>query len=203
MKEVAKQHKIANPDMQVFVTNYLPRPTLKLRDKKGPMSTFTFCEAMQRFSHHLSVDFLTATARFANVHIPREDLAPTFLLLSADLLRSANLTPNSPSEGPPPPTSRGTPLSGQVSPSPGTSSSRLSTNSKKRRAANPRPVFPKRGRSVRLPPSFPASFKGKGRGKRSQVQPLTEAMEVPTSGDEEQAEPESIVPIDFSKEAED
>jgi len=85
MKEMAKRHSEANPGLQCFVTNYLPRPTLKLRDK-GTIKSFTYVDAVKRFGHHLSNTFLGAQTRFAKTNMPVDKLLPTFLVLSPDLL---------------------------------------------------------------------------------------------------------------------
>jgi len=89
MKEIAKRHSESNPGLQCFVTNYLPRPTLKLKEK-GPMKTFGYVEAIRRFGHHLSHDFLTTQSKFAKTNVSVDDLLPTFLVLSPDLLTSNN-----------------------------------------------------------------------------------------------------------------
>lgn len=204
LKEIAKKHRIANPDMQIFVTSYLPRPTLKMRDKKGPMSTFTFCEAVQRFSQHFTPEFLVATAKFANVHIPREDLAGFFVLLSPDLLQGAHSIPTSPSDGLPPSTSKGI-QAPTASPLPGSSTVTTggSSSSKKRRAslslATPRPDLSKKGRTFKVPPA-----RGKGKGKNVRVRPLSETQ-APTdaTSEDDVEETMTITPMDFSKEAED
>lgn len=209
MKEIAKKHKLANPDLQIFVTNYLPRPTLKLKEKKGPMLTFSYCEAVQKFSHHLSHEFLVDTTKYANVFVPREALTNTFLVLSPDLLSGAGFTPSSPSVGPPPATSRGGQARERGSPLPGTSTNTRNSvvtpvSSAQKRKVSPstggsRPTFPKKGRSVKI------VKKGrKGRPPRNPPLP-PDSMEIATEEDEEEADEneESIVPIDFSKEAED
>jgi len=87
LKEIARRHSESNPGLQCFVTNYLPRPTLKLKDK-GPVKTFMYVEAIKRFSHHLTPAFLTAQTKFAKTNVPVDELLPTFLVLTPDLLTS-------------------------------------------------------------------------------------------------------------------
>jgi len=89
MKEIAKRHTESNPGLQCFVTNYLPRPTLKLKDK-GPMKTYGYVQAIKHFGHHLTHEFLTAQSKFAKTNVPIDDLLPTFLVLSPDLLATGN-----------------------------------------------------------------------------------------------------------------
>jgi len=84
LKEIAKRHTESNPGLQCFVTNYLPRPTLKLKSKG--ITSFGYVEAVKRFGHHLSVPFLTSQTKFAKTNTPIDDLLPTFLVLSPDLL---------------------------------------------------------------------------------------------------------------------
>lgn len=201
MKEIAKRHKLANSDLNVFVTSYEPRPVLKVKDKKGPVSTFTFCEAMQRFSHHFTQDFLVNMTRFAHVQIARDDLTPFFLVLSPDLLKGPiplSATPDKAPSAPP-----------QTTPVQSTSSSAASDSipaltstgsSARKRKTNPAAkgasgfhLVSKRGK---------APLRGRGvpnkRGSsRKTIQP--EQMEIETgSQDEEETTNESIIPIDFS-----
>jgi len=89
LKEIAKRHTESNPGLQCFVTNYLPRPTLKLKDK-GSMKSFGYVEAIKRFGHHLSLTFLTAQTKFAKTNVPVDELLPNFLVLSPDLLTASN-----------------------------------------------------------------------------------------------------------------
>jgi len=85
LKEIATRHRESNPGLQCFVTNYLPRPTLKLRDK-GMVKSFGYIEAVKRFGHHLSLSFLTSQTKFAKTNIPVDELLSTFLVLNPDLL---------------------------------------------------------------------------------------------------------------------
>jgi len=89
LKEIAKRHSESIPGLQCFVTNYLPRPTLKLRDK-GSVKSFGYVDAIRRFGHHLSNTFLTSQTKFAKTNVPVDELLPTFLVLSPDLLTAGN-----------------------------------------------------------------------------------------------------------------
>jgi len=85
LKEISRRHGEANPGMSCFVTNYLPRPVLKIRDR-GPVKTFSYTEAVKRFSHHLTPTFLAAQSRYAKTNVPADQLQATFLVLSPDLV---------------------------------------------------------------------------------------------------------------------
>lgn len=186
MKEVAKKHQLANSDLIVFVTNFLPRPVLKIKEKRGPMSTYTFCETMQRFSHHLSQDFLAATSKFANVHVPKEELTPTFLLLSPDLL------------GTPPAATSGSP---GISPAPSSApSGRGSASKRRRQPSGSQSHTIQHGSGLPTANFVSTSKRGRGRGPsvisrsrrgRGPIAP----METDTEPENSQNEPEAILPI--------
>lgn len=95
MKEMAKLHQASNPELGVFVTNYLPRPAFKVRHLGGRIESYSFVEAVRRFGHHLSRDFLVAETSYARTNIPLDHLIPYFLVLSPDLIVPAQ--PPSPS----------------------------------------------------------------------------------------------------------
>jgi len=100
LKQIAICHQAANPDYKVFVTNYLPRPCLKVKFPSGKVDPFTYVEAVRRFGHYLSKDFLRSESTYAK-GVGLEKLVPTFLILSPDyILPSITLTPG------PPPTKR-------------------------------------------------------------------------------------------------
>jgi hypothetical protein len=86
LKELCRRHQDANPHLSCFVTNYLPRPELKIRNKKGPMVTFSYSAAITRLSHHLTPEFLTELCKFARTNIPEDELADRFLVLNPDML---------------------------------------------------------------------------------------------------------------------
>jgi len=94
LKQIAKLHKAANPALSCFVTSYLPRPQLKIRQPDGRMTSYTYVEAVQRFSHHLTRDFLISEASYAKTNIRADNLTSHFLILSPDLVQPANpITP--------------------------------------------------------------------------------------------------------------
>lgn len=195
LKEIAKRHKLANSDLSVFVTSYDPRPVLKIKDKKGPVSTFGFCEAMQRFSHHFTQEFLVNMTRFANVQIARDDLTPLFLVLSQDLLKGPLplcATPDKPTS----PLSQATPVqSTSTQAASGVSPSWSSVTAKKRTnpaAKGSSGIVPsKRGK---------APVRARGSQQRRGQARKTVPMEVDplASNDEDTTADESIIPIDFS-----
>jgi len=86
LKEICRKHQAANPHLSCFVTNYLPRPELKVRDRKGPILSFDYTEAVQKMSHHLTLDFLTQLCTFAKTNLPETEVAERFLVLSPDFL---------------------------------------------------------------------------------------------------------------------
>lgn len=86
MKEMAKHHQAANPEIGVFVTNFLPRPAFKIRHPGGRIDSYSFVDAIKRFGHHLSRDFLVAETAYAKTNIQLDHLIPYFLVLSPDLV---------------------------------------------------------------------------------------------------------------------
>jgi len=86
LKEVSRRHQAANPHLSCFVTNYLPRPELKIRDRKGPILSMDYTETVQKMSHHLTLDFLTELCAFAKTNLPETEVAERFLVLSPDFL---------------------------------------------------------------------------------------------------------------------
>jgi len=93
MKQIAICHQAVNPDYNCFVTNFLPRPVLKIKPPAGKVDAYTFVEAVKRFSHHLTPEFLKAEATYAK-GVGIDKLLPTFLVLSPDLIQPAlALTP--------------------------------------------------------------------------------------------------------------
>ncbi len=87
LKEIARRHSIANPELTCFVTNYYPRPELKIRSRKSPMVTLTYSEAIVRLPQHLSTDFLIELYEYAKSVLPDEEIVERFLVLSPDLLK--------------------------------------------------------------------------------------------------------------------
>jgi hypothetical protein len=87
MKEIARKHTIANPELTCFVTNYFPRPELKIRSRKSPMVTLTYTDAVLKMPHHLSNEFLIELYQYARTVLPDEEIVERFLVLSPDLLK--------------------------------------------------------------------------------------------------------------------
>jgi len=87
LKELARKHTIANPELTCFVTNYYPRPELKIRSKRSPMVTLTYSEAVVRMPHHLSNEFLVELYQYARSVLPDEEIVERFLVISPDLLK--------------------------------------------------------------------------------------------------------------------
>jgi hypothetical protein len=95
LKELCHRHQAANPTVSCFVTGYLPRPELKIRDRKGPITSYTYTQAIQKLSHHLTQDFLKELYHFARTNLPESEVAEKFLILSSDLLCTSPEDPNS------------------------------------------------------------------------------------------------------------
>jgi hypothetical protein len=87
LKEVARRHSIANPELTCFVTNYYPRPELKIRSRKSPMVTLTYSEAVVKLPQHLTNEFLIELYEYARTVLPDEEIVERFLVLSPDLLK--------------------------------------------------------------------------------------------------------------------
>jgi hypothetical protein len=87
LKELARKHSLANPELSCFVTNYYPRPELKIRNKKAPMVTMNYSEAVVKLSHHLTSEFLIELYEYARSALPEEEIVKRFLVLTPDLLK--------------------------------------------------------------------------------------------------------------------
>lgn len=87
LKELARKHTLANPELSCFVTNYYPRPELKIRNKRAPMVTMTYSEAVVRLSHHLTAEFLVELYGYAKTALSEEEIVKRFLILTPDLLK--------------------------------------------------------------------------------------------------------------------
>jgi hypothetical protein len=87
LEELARIHSIANPELTCFVTNYYPRPELKIRSRRNPMVTFTYSEAIVRMPHHLSNEFLVELYEYACSVLPDEEIVEQFFVISPDLLK--------------------------------------------------------------------------------------------------------------------
>jgi len=97
MKQMAISHQAANTDYKCFVTNYNPRPCLKVKyPNSTKVDSFQFVEAVRRFSHLLSAEFLKAETAYAKT-IGLDKLVPTFIVLNPDLIQpSVTFTPAPP-----------------------------------------------------------------------------------------------------------
>jgi hypothetical protein len=87
LKELARKHSLANPELTCFVTSYYPRPELKIRSRRSPMVTMKYTEAITKLSHHLSIEFLTELYEYARSVLPDEEIVERFIVLSPDLLK--------------------------------------------------------------------------------------------------------------------
>ncbi len=87
LKEIARRHSIANPELTCFVTNCYPRPELKIRSRKNPMVALTYSEAIVKLPHHLTNEFLIELYEYARTVLPDEEIVERFLVLSPDLLK--------------------------------------------------------------------------------------------------------------------
>jgi hypothetical protein len=87
LKELARKHSLANPELSCFMTNYYPRPELKIRSRRSPMVTLTYSAAVQKLPHHLSNEFLVELYEYAKSVLSDEEIVEKFLVLSPDLLK--------------------------------------------------------------------------------------------------------------------
>lgn len=96
MKQMAVCHQATNTDYKCFVTNFLPRPQLIIRHPSGKRDAFLFVEAVKRFGHLLTPDFLKAETAYAK-GVGLDKLISTFIILTPDLIQpSITLTPAPP-----------------------------------------------------------------------------------------------------------
>jgi hypothetical protein len=111
LKELCHLHQAANPTVSCFVISYLARPELKIRDRKGPLTSLSYTQAITKLSHHLTLDFLKELYQYARTNLPEEEVVERFLVLGSDLLctASTDLISMSVDEGNPAPTSSSTP----------------------------------------------------------------------------------------------
>ncbi len=86
LKEISRRHQTANPSVSCFVTNYVARPELKIRERRGPISSFTYTQAIQKFPQHLTHDFLKDLYLYATTNLPQAEVIERFLILTPDLL---------------------------------------------------------------------------------------------------------------------
>lgn len=63
------------------------------------MSTYQYVEAVRRFGHHLTQEFLISEAQYARTNVSPDHLASYFLVLSSDLVQTSQ-PPTPQSQGP-------------------------------------------------------------------------------------------------------
>lgn len=88
LREMAKLHRDANPELSPYVTNFLPRPCLKVRHPGGKVDTHLYVDAIKRFGHYLSSAFLAQESLYAK-GVGLEHLQSLFLVLSPDHIQAA------------------------------------------------------------------------------------------------------------------
>ncbi len=86
LKELCRRHQAANPSVSCFVTSYLPRPELKIRERRGPVTSLTYTQAIQSLAHPLTIDFLQELFLYAKTNLPEKEVIDRFLVLRPDLL---------------------------------------------------------------------------------------------------------------------
>jgi hypothetical protein len=144
LKEISRRHQAANPSVSCYVTNYLSRPELKVRERRGPLNSYTYSEAIQKFPHHLTLEFLRDLYLFAKTNLPEREVIDRFLILTPDLFDVPQAQPEpegmavdeNPIQAPPasspstltvaPPSTLSTQAAGSGQPTPGTSSTNFS-----------------------------------------------------------------------------
>jgi hypothetical protein len=89
LKELCRKHQLANPALSCYVTSYLARPELKIRDRRGLVTSLTYSEAVQQLSQHLSLNFLQELYKYARANLPENEVIKRFLVLTPDLLLGA------------------------------------------------------------------------------------------------------------------
>ncbi len=85
LKEISRRHQAVNPTVSCYVTNYLARPELKIRELRGPLNSYTYSQAIQKFPQHLSLEFLRDLYLFAKTNLPEREVVERFLVLTPDL----------------------------------------------------------------------------------------------------------------------
>jgi hypothetical protein len=117
LKELCRKHLAANPELNCFVTNYSPRPELKIKDRKGPMVSLSYSQAVVQLSHHLTHEFLADLYHYARTNLPEDEILDRFIVLTPDLISSNPeladqsimsvdlVQADEPASQPPPPTS--------------------------------------------------------------------------------------------------
>jgi hypothetical protein len=86
LKEICRKHSAANPGLNCFVTNYVSHPELKIKNRREPMVSLSYTEAVTQLPQHLSPEFLTELCQYARTGVPESELADRFLILNPDLI---------------------------------------------------------------------------------------------------------------------
>lgn len=86
LKELSRRHQLANPNISCYVTNYLARPELKIRDRRGMVTSLSYIQAVQQLPHHLTLSFLRDLYQYARTNLPEREVIERFLILTPDLL---------------------------------------------------------------------------------------------------------------------
>jgi hypothetical protein len=86
LKELCRRHQAANPDLSCYVTSYMARPELRIRERRGMVTSLTYTKAIQQLSHHLTISFLQELYKYAKTNLPEKEIAERFLILTPDLL---------------------------------------------------------------------------------------------------------------------
>jgi len=86
LKELCRRHQAANPDLSCYVTSYMARPELRIRERRGMVTSLTYAKAIQQLSHHLTLSFLQELYKYAKTNLPEKEIAERFLILTPDLL---------------------------------------------------------------------------------------------------------------------
>jgi hypothetical protein len=86
LKELCRKHQLANPTLSCYVTSYLARPELKIRDRRGMITSLSYTKAIQQLPQHLSLPFLQDLYQYAKTNLPEKEVVDRFLILTPDLL---------------------------------------------------------------------------------------------------------------------
>jgi hypothetical protein len=90
LKELCRRHQLSNPNLSCYVTSYLARPELKIRDRRGMVTSLTYVQAVQQLPHHFTLSFLRDLYQYARTNLPEKEVIERFLILTPDLLLGAN-----------------------------------------------------------------------------------------------------------------
>lgn len=86
LKDLCRRHQQANPNLSCYVTSYLAGPELKIRDRRGLVTSLTYTQAIQQLSQHLTLGFLQDLYQYAKTNLPEKEVLERFLILTPDLL---------------------------------------------------------------------------------------------------------------------